>query len=221
MQNLIEYKDKLKGEDVWIAGAGPSMNFINMDFFEDKITFAINSMFERIKANFTIMTDMDFIEDALNNDNTVIASKYDGANEHRGLNNSISENLIIFQHIKREGSKLELNGDFFYKCLNSIGKDDNIFVGCGTLVSSMHVAAYMGAKNIILCGNDCGYIDEIRYLKGYKEFVPGALNNALERFNIGGKIVKDKLKEVYGCNIYSLNPFINFGLEGHKYDTKK
>ena len=30
--------------------------------------------------------------------------------------------------------------------------------------------------------------------------------------------VKKKIKEVYNCNIYSLNPFINFGLEGHKYD---
>ena len=30
--------------------------------------------------------------------------------------------------------------------------------------------------------------------------------------------VKKKIKEVYNCNIYSLNPFINFGLEGHKYE---
>jgi hypothetical protein len=26
------------------------------------------------------------------------------------------------------------------------------------------------------------------------------------------------LKEVYGCNVYSLNPFLNFGLEGHEYE---
>ena len=29
--------------------------------------------------------------------------------------------------------------------------------------------------------------------------------------------LREKLREVYGCEVYSLNPFVNLGLEGHKY----
>jgi len=31
--------------------------------------------------------------------------------------------------------------------------------------------------------------------------------------------VKERVKEEYGSNVYSLNPFINFGLEGHRYTS--
>jgi len=31
--------------------------------------------------------------------------------------------------------------------------------------------------------------------------------------------LKRRLKEVYGTNVYSLNPFINFNLEGHEYSS--
>ena len=31
--------------------------------------------------------------------------------------------------------------------------------------------------------------------------------------------VKEKIYDVYGVPIYSLNPFWNFGLEGHKYES--
>ena len=29
--------------------------------------------------------------------------------------------------------------------------------------------------------------------------------------------IRDKIKEVYGCNIYSLNPFMNFKLDGNEF----
>ena len=34
-------------------------------------------------------------------------------------------------------------------------------------------------------------------------------------------MVRDRVKEVYGCNIHSLNPFINFKLEGNEYEPTK
>jgi hypothetical protein len=38
-----------------------------------------------------------------------------------------------------------------------------------------------------------------------------------KQFEIQSIAVKGKLKELYGCNVYSLNPFINYNLEGVKY----
>ena len=31
--------------------------------------------------------------------------------------------------------------------------------------------------------------------------------------------VRNYLMEKYNCNIHSLNPFLNFGLEGHKFTS--
>ena len=40
-------------------------------------------------------------------------------------------------------------------------------VSFSTIVSGIHLAAYMGAKNIILVGHDCGTIDGIPNVEGY------------------------------------------------------
>jgi hypothetical protein len=33
------------------------------------------------------------------------------------------------------------------------------------------------------------------------------------------KLVRDYLQKRYNVNIYSINPFLNLGLEGHKFDA--
>lgn len=213
MHDLRKYKGLYREDDIWIVGAGPSMNHVEPSFFDLKIVFSINWMFKKIGSNYNVVTDSYPIAESLEGDNVIIASKYHGANESAGLNIFESDNLIIFDHLERG------------KGIDDIGKSDNIVVGYGTVVTSLHIAAYMGAKNIILCGFDCGWIDGIGYLEEYREGcekdVPENLANAFDRFNDGAVIVKRKLKEIYGCNIHSLNPFVNFRMEGHKYAASK
>jgi len=89
----------------------------------------------------------------------------------------------------------------------------------------------MGARNIIVCGHDCGWIDGLSHIEGYskriidyygsEEKFNKYYNYWLERINSDTIRLKEKIKEIYGCEIYSLNPFINFRLEGHDYVTKK
>ena len=99
---------------------------------------------------------------------------------------------------------------------------DKIVVSYSTITSAIHIAAYMGAANIIVVGHDCGKLD-------------GELNTRLSESPMGTKFYSDfvgqietstiqlrtRIKEVYGCNLYSLNPFVNFGIEGHKYEKMK
>tara|TARA_Y100000593_G_C4082470_1_gene224508 strand:+ start:35 stop:310 length:276 start_codon:yes stop_codon:yes gene_type:complete len=82
----------------------------------------------------------------------------------------------------------------------------------------------MGAKNIILCGHDCGTIDgQVTIKDYYKNISP--VQGSLRHYNhwltksIEGHTIalKKKVKEIYGANVFSLNPFINMGLEGHAY----
>mgnify|MGYP003136759308 CR=1 FL=1 len=81
----------------------------------------------------------------------------------------------------------------------------------------------MGAKNIILCGHDCGTLDNNLYYEGYTEgdWVSAAnwsgANNWMGSLESQSQLIRNYLMENYNCNIYSLNPFLNLSLEGHKY----
>ncbi len=100
---------------------------------------------------------------------------------------------------------------------------DMIVVSYSTITSAMHVAAYLGARNIILVGHDCGYVDGKKNFDGYPEPILGRISGFYDRFL--GSIepqsiaVRERLRDVYGCCIYSLNPFLNFQLEGHSYES--
>ena len=144
--------------------------------------------------------------------------------------------LIISKHRAGEIRKreTEIDCDHYYFThpgkipiqqpnLNCVGTDD-IVVSWSTLTSAIHMAAYMGAKNIILCGHDCGTIDgEATIKEYYKSATPAQktiqsyvewVSNDIEAHTVA---LKRRLKEVYGTNVYSLNPFMNFNLEGHEY----
>ena len=81
-----------------------------------------------------------------------------------------------------------------------------------------------GQKNIIICGHDGGTINgETSIHNYYKDINPeqGSIEsyvNWVKNMPEQTILVRDKIKEVYKCNIYSLNPFINLSLEGNKFE---
>ena len=103
-------------------------------------------------------------------------------------------------------------------------QEDDIIVSRSTVTTLMHVAAYMGAKNIILCGHDCGKINNNLYTKGYIENDWNLANwsgintfiNKLENESI---LVREYLKNKYDVNIHSINPFLNLRLEGNEFSV--
>lgn len=52
MRNLEELRDKHKGQEIWIIGAGPSLDDFPQNFFDDKISIAIGGTFGAF-PNFT------------------------------------------------------------------------------------------------------------------------------------------------------------------------
>ena len=89
----------------------------------------------------------------------------------------------------------------------------------------IHIAAYLGAKNIILCGHDCGTLDGNLYYDGYieKDWISAGnwsgINEFMSKIELQSQKVRQFLMDKYDCNIHSLNPFLNLGLEGHKYEA--
>jgi len=225
-QSHIVCKNKFIGDDLYILGSGYSMSFIDKSFFDRKITIGANLMYRQFPIKYSVIKHKQFIEEAVEEGQIVIASKHDCGDIEHELN-PLGANYY-FTHKKGRFGELEEN---FIENINSIGKDDDIFVSYSTITSCIHLAAYMGAKNIIICGHDCGWLDDRSHIDGYQERLVDFYekeekfneyyNGWFERIQNDTIRLKAKLKEVYKCNIYSLNPFINFGLEGHTYVTTK
>ena len=229
MYNSIkDLKNIHVGEDIWIICAGSSMNYVNPDFFNNKISVGLNQVYRHFPCNYVVMTDLnessrfDNSVSELENSNTkLLFSEYSHGCYRDGKSEpNVCENFYAFGHNDNCNHKQE-NGELD---LSVIGTDDMIKIR-STITTAMNVAAYMGANNIIICGADNGSVDGDKYYDGYVE------NHWISASNYSGitewlGIIKDiniqvrnKIKEKYGCNIYSLNPFWNFGLEGHKYES--
>ena len=130
------------------------------------------------------------------------------------LNTPEYENAYMFKHNNRELS-LDQEVHKLY--------EDEIIVSRSTVTSLMHIAAYMGAKNIMLCGHDCGTINGNLYYQGYLEedWISSGnwsgINSWMSSLEKESQIVRWMLKEKYNCNIHSLNPFLNLGLESNNF----
>jgi hypothetical protein len=213
MKNFNTLKNIHKNEDIWVLASGPSLNFISKDFFVNKITIGVNRVSNKIPCKYIVSKDARGVSELIENTNSeIILSKFDCGNYDHGPNKNYN-NCYYFEHPSNVD---EPNTD--------IVGGDKIVVSSSTITSAIHIAAFMGAKNIILVGHDCGtidgkitldnYYDKIKPVQGesqYKKFI----THDIEKHTI--KVCK-KLKEVYNVNIHSLNPFINLGIEGHKYE---
>lgn len=217
MKPISELKNRHAGQDIWIIAAGASLNHVDPAFFAGKIAIGLNQVFKKFPCSYLVRKESMFSAEAFATGIPLILSKHD-TGSHRGPLNSVPGPAYYFDHPDNVGVPLD--------CITPTG--DQIIVSASTITSAMHVAAYMGAANILLCGHDCGTLDGKAAFDNY--YQPGELERAAERGHIYCKwlrdiecqsiLVRDRLREVYGCRIYSLNPFIGLGIEGHRYEGR-
>ena len=218
MKKITELKNIHFTQDIWVLCAGASMNYLHPSFFENKIVVGVNAACKFFSCNYTVAKDGNIFKEIvkiMSSDNKLILSKYESGNYHQRLNSAEREHYI-FEH---SPNMPKCEPDLKCIAFNS----DKMVVSHSTVTSALHIAAYMGAKNIILCGHDCGTIDRESTIVGYHDNLPdrhlpdadyvrwlGIIENQTA-------IVANELNKVYDCNVCSINPFINFNLEGHQY----
>lgn len=224
MKLLTEFKNIHKNKDIYILASGKSIDFIDSSFFKNKIVIGINQSFKKIKSQYLVRKENKLCLDVINNNQGSIIFISKG---NKGGNNNFNEktiknmdpnktkNICLFNHYIND------NEEFTFP------KQENyLVVSYSTITSGIHLAAYMGAKNIILVGHDCGTLNGKPNFDGYHSKTTynfshpkGSIDYIKWLKKIESQTIKLKhiLHERYSCNIYSLNPFINFGLEGHKY----
>ena len=223
MNHLSILKNVHINKDVWILASGSSMNFISDSFFDNKITIALNRVCKYFQSSYIVFKEfnLELHKQILTNKSAkIICSKHRYGNLGEPINN-FDFDYYFFEHTSQVGRQGIPDG---WPDVNEINTThDNIVVSYSTITSALHIAAYMGAKNIIICGHDCGTIDGKSTIDGYYDDTKPQHGNEENYISWLGEIenhtvlVSEKLKEIYGCNIHSLNPFVNFNFEGRNY----
>ena len=223
-RQIKEFKDRHKGKDIYVICAGPSSDYVPPRFFTDKIVIGVNNVFKKFPCNYVVSKDLKeyprytrMVQELKGTDVKLLFSEYHTGHLADGKNQPDIEGWY-FEHLDNKSA------DMSEEVLSVIGSD-KLVVSRSTVTSAMNFAAYMGAQNIILLGHDCGSIDGDLYDPTYTEPDWGSANNYSSAPKWVGSIeaqtlaVKERLKKVYDCDVISINPFINFGLEGHRYTS--
>jgi hypothetical protein len=223
-KELDDYKDCHKGGDIYILASGPSFDYIDPVFLSDKITIGINEIYKRFKPTYLIRKDPSLLKQSLSeNPSTphfISKGKFGDNNIENKMNLEKDESLanmpiVIFDHEpnqKRVPAQLPKSG---------------LVVSYSTITTAIHLAAHMGAKTILLIGHDCGTLDskvncanyytDQTYSLVWKQNGEADYRRWVLEIEAHTIALKKLIKDAYGCSIHSINPFINFNLEGHKY----
>lgn len=218
---ISEIKNSHNGQDIYILAAGASMNMINPTFFEKKITVGVNRVCNFFKCDYTVTKDSEgfslIFNESLNKDNKVIISEFQYGTRPRKNRTIDSKNVFYFDHFDKPGQR-----PMYQKINKNLEK---LIVSHSTITSAIHFAAYMGAKNIFICGHDCAVVNNKVTIDGYYSKIKPHQKTNTGYFN-WLKTIKDdtinvcnKISLEYGCNIVSINPMLF--LDGGKADIKQ
>jgi hypothetical protein len=218
--DLEVLKDRHLGEDIYVLGSGASMDFIDQKFYDHKTMVATNLVGHLLGIiSPWVYTHSHYhvnaLEVATAHPESIVVAPL-GDRGFSGMPETRLPNVIYYEHVP---TVPQFDVDAAWH-------DTGLIVGSSGIHGSMHLAAYMGAANIILVGADCGLIDgrsnHGKYVDEYGRTSSGDLLTSdalmwLGRWDRHLREVKRKIQEVYGCGVYSLNPFVNFNLEGHSF----
>lgn len=196
------------GSTVYVLGSGSSLDHVPIKFFDDKIVVAINRVGEtlRLREYYSVThyhLDAHIIADN-RPDLPVIAPLIDQGLGHLAPVRPTQSNVYFVETSAQMYSAFDCAEHWPLHT-------DHLVCGPTSLHMGMHFAAYLGASYIILGGADCGTLDSSPNLGGYS-----VGDNPFSVWDEQLPKVARKLRSM-GVTVMSLNPFVNFGLEGHQY----
>lgn len=211
-QEISLLKNTHHGEDIYVLGSGPSMNYFKSSFFDNKIVIGVNRICRYVKCDYTILKDAEGLKeiDDSGQHGKIVASEYLHANKHAKILNDKNKIDFFFRHQCNNTNSKAPNHS---PDLSVITKDsDKIVVSYSTITSAMHLAAYMGAKNIFLCGHDCCEIQGKAWIDGYYDNVKPVHKDQqgyvswLNQIKLHSIQVKFTIENNFDCNVFELTP---------------
>jgi len=206
---LIDYRNRHEFETIYVFGSGATLNYLAPSFFDDKICVATNfcgSVFGLRRYYVFSHYHADAVSEARRDESIAVFTPH---REH----GTDAEFLVEVSKVVTFPTTTGRPGTSF----NPSGKDwptldNSLVIGSSGIHGAMHLAAYLGAKFIVLVGADCGTLGGAERVDGY---VQG--EHPWELYEMHLRDMKQRLWDVYGCQVYSLNPFVNYSLEGTQY----
>lgn len=211
---ITDLMNKHSGMDVYVIASGASAGYIEPSFFDNKISVGVNETYHRFpNQSYIVRKDFARATEAYTSGIPLVISRFDCGSLRKFTQLSLprdESDYYVFDHEHNGRTEVDL----------SVIGTDKLVVSYSTITTAMHLAAYMGAANIIVVGHDVGMIDGDANIPEYHAPSGGTLayTNFLGIIEPQTIAVRDRIKEVFGCNVYSLNPWINLGLEGHRYE---
>lgn len=215
--SLLHLKNRHAGQDVFVLGSGASMDYMDRDFFRNRIAIGCNYVYERFPVSYTVAKELpkSHLVEACQSGSVPVVSEFRyGFKDHPVDYSDLSIDYYVFPH--RHNACTEIDW--------SILGTDELVVSYSTITSAIHLAAYMGAKTVFLCGHDCGAIDGKLQYSGYRstltagesaDWYRGFLRTSRDQT----PILRDKLFEVYNCRVVLISPFVNLSHEGHVFES--
>lgn len=208
MKGITEFRNRHRGEDIYVVGAGASLNYLDREFFTGKITVMVNTVALTWGVQPTYIVAKEHAHCVHPNaarfpDTPIIVSLHDCGSPVRPANFS-HPNVHVFDHLPNAVQDFDAGRDW-------PTEENSLVVSWSTITSAMHFAAYLGAATIIVAGHDCGQMGtDGPYMKGYGV----SSMDWLLQIERQSRAVKEQLIWRYGCRVYGLSPFITPDLEG-------
>jgi len=208
LSELSDLRNKHAGKTIYVLGSGPTLSFIKPNFFEDKIVISTNfaAQVAGIKADYVFSHYHADLSKLLTSAKYGLTLRRDTVT-HKEWTEDIPDNLVFVNQ-----DSYSPPGASWNPFTTHTPREDSLVYGSSSIHGSMHLAAWLGGSSIVLVGADCGVLDGKERIDGYPQG-----DNPWSLYNQHHKLMKDWLADRYGVGVYSLNPFINFNLEGHKF----
>jgi hypothetical protein len=196
------------GETIWVLGSGPSLNFLSPSFFDDKTTVSTNLSAHTLGfVPDYVFSHYHSVAVGMPAQIAVVTLARDTVTQQEWRGEKPDELVLI------EQDNYNPPGSSWNPLTTHPPKPYSLAYGSSSLHGSMHLAAWLGAKHIVLVGADCGTLDGEHRVAGYPDG-----DKLWSLYNEHHALMKAWLQREYDVTVYSLNPFINLNLEGHKFE---
>jgi hypothetical protein len=199
-----------EGGDVYVIASGKTLDYYDPRFFDDKFLIGVNYGWSLTlpKVDYMVTkyhhTALEWVSDE--RVGTMVVTR--GLRGHRNMQPLADDRMLVVDH--NENTVERWDGDW---------PENGLVATHSTITTAMHLAAVLGARNIVMVGADCGVLDEETNVGDYNEghrHLQFAMFGLFEKQN---RIVANILRDRYKVNVVSLLPFVTPNMEGHTFKS--
>lgn len=201
--------------EIYVLGSGRTIDYIREGFFDDKVTIGINTIHKHFPVKIGIAHHTSLIQEMIDKGIIAVTPEYDMGLYSRERAEMRGE-YYVYKHKNNTLYDFPNNTGYTDIDMTDFDNPETLVVG-GVTTSAIHLAYKLGATSIFLCGIDGGFLDGwINYTKHPNGQV--GKQHILE-MQPQIDLIANKIRSL-GIGVYSINPFTNLRLEGHKYESE-